>query len=62
MPIEIRELTIKVTVDQPSPQAQQPGGGAPAAGGGAAAGGDKDSVLAQCVEQILDIMKNKRER
>ncbi len=57
MPIEIRELTIKVTVDQPSPQAQPAGGGDQ--GGG---GHDKDAVLAQCVEQVLTILNNKKER
>ena len=57
MPIEIRELTIKVTVDQPSPQAK-PAGGDDKGGGGQ----DKDAVLAQCVEQVLTILNNKKER
>jgi len=58
MPIEIRELTIKVTVDQPSPQA------APAGGGDQGDSGhqDKDAILAQCVEQVLTILNNKKER
>jgi hypothetical protein len=58
MPIEIRELTIKVTVDQPNPQAQQSAGNTPGEG----AKDDKDSILSQCVEQVLSIMKNKKER
>jgi len=58
MPIEIRELTIKVTVDQPVPQAQQQSGNAP--GGGA--NDDKDNLLSQCVEQVLNIINNKQER
>jgi hypothetical protein len=58
MPIEIRELTIKVTVDQPSPQAQ-PAGGVDQGGGGHQ---DKDAILAQCVEQVLTILNNKKER
>jgi hypothetical protein len=58
MPIEIRELTIKVTVDQPNPQAQQPAGNTPAEG----AKDDKDGVLSQCVEQVLSIIQNKKER
>ena len=57
MPIEIRELTIKVTVDQPNPKAQQPAGTAP---GGAKE--DKDGILSQCVEQVLSIIQNKKER
>jgi len=57
MPIEIRELTIKVTVDQPSPKAQQSAGNTP---GGAK--DDKDGILSQCVEQVLAIIQNKKER
>ena len=57
MPIEIRELTIKVTVDQPSPKAQQSAGSTP---GGAK--DDKDGILSQCVEQVLTIIQNKKER
>jgi len=56
MPIEIRELTIKVTVDQPSPKEKQPAGGA----GGTK--DDKDAILQQCVEQVLNIIKDKDER
>ncbi len=57
MPIEIRELTIKVTVDQPNPQANQSADNAP---GGAK--DDKDGILSQCVEQVLSIIQNKKER
>jgi len=60
MPIEIRELHIKVAVT----------GGAGAAGGTAPAGGAADTageqaqqaIVAQCVEQVLRILQNKMER
>ncbi|HVV54766.1 MAG TPA: DUF5908 family protein [Mucilaginibacter sp.] len=58
MPIEIRELTIKVTVDQPNPQAQ-PSGTNDQNGGKSE---DKDALVAQCVDQILSILNSKKER
>jgi hypothetical protein len=59
MPIEIRELNIRVSVNQ-SPAEQ----GSPAGGGGAQGGGgaDKDQIIAECVDQIMEILKNKNER
>jgi len=57
MPIEIRELTIKVTVDQPNPQEKQSAGGQ-----GEGSKDDKDAILSQCVEQVLNIIQNKKER
>ncbi|MET3498693.1 hypothetical protein ABIC45_000284 [Mucilaginibacter rubeus] len=58
MPIEIRELNIRVSVNQsPAEQDSKPSGGG--SGGG---GGDKDEIIAECVEQILEILKNKNER
>jgi len=52
MPIEIRELHIRValTTAPPTP--------------GAKAGDDdaKDAIVAECVEQVLQILQNKAER
>ena len=56
MPLEIRELHIRVNVNQPQP--------------GAAAennaeddnGKDKDALINQCIEEVMDILKNKNER
>ncbi|HEY9195619.1 MAG TPA: DUF5908 family protein [Mucilaginibacter sp.] len=60
MPIEIRELNIRVSVNQsPAEQDSKSGGGGSNKGGG---GGDKDEIIAECVEQILEILKNKNER
>lgn len=57
MPVEIRELHIKVTVNQPDTASQST---TPAAGGGAK--NDNDEMVAQCVEQVLDIINSKKER
>lgn len=58
MPVEIRELVIKVTVNQPS-QGQQPAA-APSTGG--KADDDKEAIISQCVDEILGIIENKKER
>jgi hypothetical protein len=61
MPIEIRELHIKVAVTE------GPGGGTGAAGqpgAGHAAAGDQaqQALVAECVEQVLRILQNRTER
>ncbi len=52
MPVEIRELQITTTV-------QDNGAAAPSAP--AATGGHED-IIAKCVEQVLEILKEKMER
>ena len=52
MPIEIKELHIKVSLTASPPR--------PVAGAG---GGDaKEAIVAECVEQVLQILQNKAER
>ncbi|USX24244.1 DUF5908 family protein [Oxalobacteraceae bacterium OTU3CINTB1] len=60
MPIEIRELHIKVAVTAGAGA----GGGAAPAGGAADTSGDQaqQAIVAQCVEQVLRILQNKMER
>ena len=61
MPIEIRELNIRVSVNQsPAEQGSSGGGSGGAQGGGG--GADKDQIIAECVDQIMEILKNKNER
>jgi hypothetical protein len=60
MPLEIKELHIKVTVNQPS-QGQQPASGALASEGGKA-DDEKEAIISQCVDEILEIINNKKER
>jgi hypothetical protein len=56
MPLEIKELVIRATVDD--------GGGA--AGGEVEAGKDKPAdraaMVTECVEQVLQILRRERER
>lgn len=54
MPLEIKELQISITVNQ------QPGNSAapPSSGGG---GNEKDDVK-KCIEAVLEVIQNKRER
>ena len=58
MPLEIRELHIKVSVNQPT------GGAAAAAapGGKDDAADAKEEVIQQCVEEVLEIINHKKER
>jgi hypothetical protein len=59
MPIEIKELHIRVTVNAPpstQPQPLQP------KVGGAGSSNDKEAIVAECVEQVLQILQNKGER
>jgi Family of unknown function (DUF5908) len=67
MPIEIRELVIRATVD-PSGAAAGRGCGSASPKKGAAksapssqAGGDED-VVQRCVQEVLRILDDKRER
>lgn len=58
MPIEIKELHIKVTVSTP-PTAASSGSASVTP---SEAGGDVNTIVAECVEQVLEILKQKSER
>ncbi|HBA65076.1 MAG: hypothetical protein CVV06_00835 [Gammaproteobacteria bacterium HGW-Gammaproteobacteria-10] len=62
MPIEIKELHIKVTVNPPEEGSlrHEPDNGG--RGGSAGKPVDKDALIAECVEQVLQILQNKTER
>ncbi len=64
MPIEIKELHIRVAVNTPGDgQASGPAGGSTASGSGTALDTEgKDALVAECVEQVLEILKHKTER
>lgn len=61
MPIEIKELHIRVTVNAPdgTGQSATPPAAPSATGGGTA---DREALLAECVEQVLHILREKQER
>ena len=62
MPIEIKELHIRVTVN--APQGVQQAGVKPVRAGNLNADedNDKEAIVAECLEQIMEILKNKKER
>lgn len=60
MPIEIKELHIHVTVNtQPEPAAATSKQAGSKSGG---ENGEKDALIAECVEQVMEILKNRQER
>ena len=60
MPIEIKELHVKIAVTPPGANSA-PGAASPT-GGDRKPGAGGDDVVAECVEQVLQILENKRER
>ena len=56
MPIEIRELNIRIHVNQNQPE--QDGDTQKENAGGS----DKDEIIAECIEQVMELLKNKQER
>jgi Family of unknown function (DUF5908) len=61
VPIEIKELHIKVTVNDTQSGSQKPIQ-ANGAGSTGTSPFDKDTIVAECVEQVFLIMDNRRER
>jgi hypothetical protein len=57
MPIEIRELHIRVTVGEGAKGAPAPSGAPPGD-----SHVDKDALVAECVEQVMQILHAKKER
>ena len=53
MPIEIKELVIRATVEQ---------SGADKKAGGRESGKDRSELVAECVEQVLEILRKRGER
>jgi hypothetical protein len=58
MPVEIRELQINVTVNQENASTADP----PAQGTPSRGDVDKKNLINQCIEQVMDIISNKKER
>lgn len=61
MPLEIRELTIKVNVNQPRAGGGE-GSSEPLTEQSGLDKTDADKVTRNAVEQVIDIMEKKRER
>lgn len=65
MPIQIRELHIRVVVNA----AESPPGSTPNTGGGGSqpppadkADADKDLIIAECMEQVMAVLRDKLEK
>lgn len=58
MPIEIKELYIRVSVTPPAPGTPA---GAPGAAPGAA-GDARKALVSECVEQVLQVLGDRKER
>ena len=56
MPIEIRELIIKATVTD------EKGEGQSGEGSSGGSNSSADSIVAECVDQVMEILKEKGER
>lgn len=57
MPLEIKELNIRVTVNQPQPE-----GDSTAAVQSQGVKPDSEAIIQQCIEQVIEIFNNKNER
>jgi len=61
MPIEIKELHIRVVVNAPQEGQVSVGQAANNRGSGHKSD-DKEAIVAECVEQVMQILQNKQER
>jgi len=59
MPVEIRELQINVTVNEQKAASVAPNGSDPQGSGNQ---DDHKNLINQCLEQVLEILENKKER
>lgn len=59
MPIEIKELNIRINVNQNQPEQDAPPQQATAQTPG---NNNKEEIIAECIEQVMEILKNKMDR
>jgi len=62
MPIEIKELHIRVTVNAPAGDTPHAGAGDRRPDTTRPAGVDQQAIVAECVEQVMQIIQEKQER
>lgn len=53
MPIEIKELHVRINVEEGTPAASV---------AGESTQGEKEQIIAACVEQVMEILSKKEER
>jgi len=61
MPVELKELHIKINVNQTA-SGNAPAGASSPTGSGASGNGAQSAIVAQCVEQVMALLKQKKER
>lgn len=59
MPIEIRELNIRINVNSNQPE-QDPS--STQAGNNSEGAQGKEEIIAECIEQVMEMLRNKNER
>ena len=62
MPIEIRELHIRVSVTTPAAENSSSGASSTGQGSNETRGKNKEEIIADCVEKVMEILQNKTER
>jgi len=62
MPIEIRELHIRVSVTNPAAESSSSGASSTGQVSNEASGNNKEEIIAACVEKVMEILQNKTER
>lgn len=59
MPLEIRELVIKVNVNEGAGSGNS---SSATAGSSSNTSNDKKAIIAECLEQVMDVLQKKKER
>lgn len=59
MPVEIKELVIRATID---PAAGADGGRRQRSAGNRAGAAEREAIVSECVEQVMRILRRERER
>ena len=62
MPIEIKELHIRINVTPPASQVESGATTASQERAGRLSGMGKQEIIAECIEQVMKILENKKER
>ena len=62
MPIEIRELHIRVNVTPPATRQEGAAATTSQAGENSTSAKEKQEIIAECVEQVMKMLKNQKER
>lgn len=62
MPIEIKELHIRLTVNAPAATPPAANGERGQGNNKPGAGADRQAIVAECVEQVMQIIQEKQQR